>query len=246
MSLAHLYRDLLLYVNRQADGLRRYMLEQVLFTFIGWIPTVVGIALRMMVYRWIMHLAGVVAIENRVRIAFANHIHLGQNVYIDQGVYLHACPQGITVGDRSFIMHGAVLHVYNFRNLPHAFIHIGCDSLIGEMNVLRGQGGITIGDRVYTAPLVQLLAVNHVYSDPTRPMIEQGITAQGITIEDDVWIGAGAIVTDGVRVGKGAVVAAGAVVTKDVTPHTVVGGVPAQEIKQITSAIARPMNMPIF
>ena len=77
-------------------------------------------------------------------------------------------------------------------------------------------------------------------------LIEQGITAQGITIEDDVWIGAGAIVTDGVRVGKGAVVAAGAVVTKDVTPHTVVGGVPAQEIKQITSAIARPMNMPIF
>jgi acetyltransferase-like isoleucine patch superfamily enzyme len=148
-------------------------------------------------------------------------------------VYLHACPDGIRIGDNTFIMHGAVLHVYNFRNLPHAFIRIGRDSLIGELNVLRGQGGITIGDRVYTAPLVQMLAVNHVYQDPTRPMIEQGITAQGIVVEDDVWIGAGAVITDGVRVGRGAVVAAGAVVTKDVPPHTVVAGVPARVVKTI-------------
>ncbi|MCB0159199.1 MAG: acyltransferase, partial [Caldilineaceae bacterium] len=114
-----------------------------------------------------------------------------------------------------------------------AFIRIGQDSLIGELNVLRGQGGITIGDRVYTAPLVQMLAVNHVYQDPDRPMVEQGITARGIVIEDDVWIGAGAVITDGVRVGKGAVVAAGAVVTRDVPAHTVVGGVPARVLRTI-------------
>ncbi|HNU03478.1 MAG TPA: DapH/DapD/GlmU-related protein, partial [Anaerolineae bacterium] len=76
-------------------------------------------------------------------------------------------------------------------------------------------------------------AVNHVYDDPTRPMADQGITAQGIVVEDDVWIGAGAIITDGVRVGRGAVVAAGAVVTGDVPPHTVVGGVPARVLKEI-------------
>ena len=133
----------------------------------------------------------------------------------------------------SFVMHGSVLHVYNFRGLPHAFIRIGANSLIGEMNVLRGQGGIAIGDRVYTAPLVQMLAVNHVFDDPSRPMVEQGITADGIVIEDDVWIGAGAIITDGVRVSKGSVVAAGAVVTADVPPYTVVGGIPAKVIRKI-------------
>jgi acetyltransferase-like isoleucine patch superfamily enzyme len=181
-----------------------------------------------------MSMRGIAAIECGVRIRFADHVRLGSNVYVDQGVYLHACPQGIEIGDNSFVMHGSVLHVYNFRDLPHAFIRIGRDSLIGEMNVLRGQGGITVGDRVYTAPLVQMLAVNHIYADPNRPMVEQGITAEGIVVEDDVWIGAGAIITDGVCVGRGAVVAAGAVVTQDVPPHTVVGGVPARVLKHIT------------
>jgi len=126
-----------------------------------------------------------------------------------------------------------VLHVYNFRNLPHAGIRIGRHSLIGEYNVIRGQGGVVIGDRVYTSPHCQLIAVNHVFDDPGRPFVEQGITAQGIVVEDDVWLGSGAIILDGVRVGRGAVVAAGAVVNQDVPPHTVVGGVPARVIREI-------------
>lgn len=222
-----------LYLSRQASSVPRYWLEQMLFLLVGWIPTVVGIGTRAVLYRLILRMEGVAAIENGVRIRFADQIRLGPNVYIDQQVYMHACPRGIEIGANSFIMHGSVLHVYNFRNLPHAFIHIGESSLIGEYNVLRGQGGIRIGDRVYTAPMVQMLAVNHVYDDPNRPMIEQGITAEGIVVEDDVWIGSGAILTDGVTIGKGAVVAAGAVVTKDVPPHTVVGGVPARVLKQI-------------
>ncbi len=222
-----------LYIKRQASSPARYALEQTLYALIGWLPTVIGIALRAMLYRLILRMDGIAAIENGVRLRFADQIHLGRGAYLDQGVYLHACPQGISIGDNSFVMHGAVLHVYNFRELPHAFIRIGRDSLIGELNVLRGQGGITIGDRVYTAPLVQLLAVNHVYDDPNRPMVEQGITATGIVVEDDVWIGAGAIITDGVTIGRGAVVAAGAVVTADVPAHTVVGGIPARVLKAI-------------
>ena len=64
--------------------------------------------------------------------------------------------------------------------------------------------------------MTQIIAVNHVFDDPGKPFIDQGITAQGITIDDDVWIGSGAIITDGVHIGKGAVVAAGAVVVEDV------------------------------
>jgi acetyltransferase-like isoleucine patch superfamily enzyme len=224
-----------LYLSRQATSIGRYVLEQLVLLLLGWIPTIVGIGVRAIVYRMIMRLDGIVAIENGVRLRFANQIHLGRHVYLDQGVYLHACPQGITIGENSLVMHGAILHVYNFRDLPHPFIRIGRDSLIGELNVLRGQGGITIGDRVYTAPLVQILAVDHVFSDPTRPIIQQGITAEGIVVEDDAWIGAGAIITDGVTIGRGAVIAAGAVVTTDVPAHTVVGGVPARVLKQISA-----------
>ncbi len=176
---------------------------------------------------------GIAAIENKVRLRYANQIRLGNGVYLDQNTYLHACPNGITLGARTIVMHGAILHVYNFRNLPNAGITIGEDSLVGEYSIIRGQGGVTIGNRVYTSPFTQIIAVNHVFDDPQKPFVEQGITAEGIVIEDDVWIGAGAIITDGVRVGNGAVIAAGAVVTKNVPSHTVVGGIPATVIKEI-------------
>lgn len=185
----------------------------------------------------ILNMDGWAAIESGVRLRFADRIKLGAGAYLDQGVYLHACPNGIEIGDNSLVMHGAVLHVYNFRDLPHSGIQIGRDSLVGEYSVIRGQGGVKIGDRVYTSPFTQIIAVNHVFTDPDRPFVEQGITAEGIIIEDDVWLGAGAIITDGVRVGKGAVVAAGAVVTRDVLPHTVVGGVPAKLLKTIDGTI---------
>lgn len=227
-----------IYLKRQAATPVHYIWEQLWQLLIGWLPTLVGVALRGLFYRFILHMDGLAAIESGVRLRFASNIRLGARSYLDQAVYIHACPDGVSIGAETLVMHGSILHVYNFRDLPHAGITIGVKSLIGEYNVIRGQGGVTIGDRVYTSPHVQIVAVNHVFDDPQRPFTEQGITAQGIVIEDDVWIGSGAIITDGVRVGKGAVVAAGAVVTSDVTPHTVVGGVPAKLIKTIDGSQA--------
>lgn len=228
-----------LYLSRQASSVIRYFYEQFFLVLFGWIPTVIGIAVRGIVYRLILKMNGSAAIENGVRLRYTDHIKLGHGVYLDQGSYLHACPQGIEIGDGTIVMHGAILHVYNFRGMPQSGIKIGHDSLVGEYSVIRGQGGVQIGDRVYTSPFTQIIAVNHVFDDPNKPFIDQGITAQGIVIEDDVWLGAGAVITDGVRVGKGAVVAAGAVVTKDVPPHTVVGGVPAKIIKQIDGSVSK-------
>lgn len=223
-----------LYVNRQSHSFLAYIWEQIVYALVGWIPTILGIGIRAVVYRSILHMNGLAAIENKVRLRFSKFITLNHGVYLDQNTYLHACPNGISIGENSIVMNGAILHVYNFREIPHSGINIGKNCLVGEYTVIRGQGGVTIGDRVYTSPFSQIIAVNHIYSDPNTPMIEQGITAEGIQIEDDVWIGSGAIITDGVHIGKGAVIAAGAVVTKDVPPHTVVGGVPAKVIKQIT------------
>lgn len=234
---ASVLQSLNLYISRQAAGLGRYVWEQAVMLLAGWVPTLVGVAVRGLLYRLILQMDGLAAIERNVRLRFANFIRLGRGVYLDEGTYLHACPSGIALGARTIVMHGAVLHVYNFRGLPKAGITVGEDCLIGEYTVIRGQGGVAIGHRVYTSPFTQIIAVNHVFDDPTRSFIGQGITAEGIVIEDDVWLGSGAVITDGVRVGKGAVVAAGAVVTKDVPPHTVVGGVPAKIIKTIDGSL---------
>lgn len=231
--MSSIISGLRLYLSRQASSIGRYVLEQALIFLVGWIPTLVGIGARGLLYRLILRMDGLAAIENGVRLRFAGNIKLGNGAYLDQGTYLHACPQGIEIGEETIVMHGAVLHVYNFRDMPHSGIKIGRNSLIGEYSVIRGQGGVEIGDRVYTSPFTQVIAVNHVFDDPNRPFVDQGITAEGIIIEDDVWLGSGAIITDGVRVGEGAVVAAGAVVTKDVPPHTVVGGVPAKILKRV-------------
>jgi len=94
-----------------------------------------------------------------------------------------------------------VLHVYNFRGLPHAVIWVGRNCLAGEFCLIRGQGGVHIGDAVLIAPRVQMLAVNHLFDDPSRAVMHQGITARGIIVEDGAWIGAGAILLDGVQVG---------------------------------------------
>lgn len=222
-----------LYLSRQASSLTRYINEQVVQSICGWIPGLVGIGLRALVYRTLMHIDGIVAIEDGVRIRFADNVRLGKGVYLDHGVYLHACPGGITIGDESMVMKNAILHVYNFRNLPHSHITIGRRSLIGESCILRGQGGITIGDDVYLGTLVQILAVNHVFYDTTRPISMQGITAKGISIGDGSWIGSGAIILDGVRIGRNVVVGAGAVVTRDVPDYCIAVGNPARVIRNL-------------
>jgi acetyltransferase-like isoleucine patch superfamily enzyme len=92
---------------------------------------------------------------------------------------------------------------------------------------LSGTGGLTIGDNCLFAPDVKVITGGHNFDDVTRPIIEQGINRGRVFIEDNVWIGAGAIILPNVRIGSGSVVAAGAVVTKSVEPNSVVGGVPA-------------------
>lgn len=238
--------QLQLYLSRQAASLWHYIFEQSLYLLVGWIPTIIGIGIRGILYRAILKIDGWAAIENGVRLRFASHITLHHGSYLDQRVYLHACPGGIEIGANTIVMHGAILHVYNFRDMPHSRIKIGADSLIGEYSVIRGQGGVEIGDRVYTSPHSQLIAVDHVFDDKDVPFIEQGIRAKGIVVEDDVWIGSAAVITDGVRIGKGSVVAAGAVVTNDVEPYTVVGGIPAKLIREVGKRAVGSDGGPIY
>ncbi|MGW6287340.1 DapH/DapD/GlmU-related protein [Streptomyces sp. NPDC055107] len=119
---------------------------------------------------------------------------------------------------------------------PPFFTEHGLSTTFGE-NVFVNQGctfmdrgGIRIGNGVMIAPKVSLITGGH-----PLPLAERReyLSYAPIVIEDDVWIGAAAVVTQGVTIGAGAVIAAGAVVTRDVPAGTVVAGVPARVIKEI-------------
>jgi len=91
-------------------------------------------------------------------------------------------------------------------------------------------GGITIEDNVQIGPRVNITSENH----PLDPSNRKALDLKPVVIKRNAWIGAGATILPGVTVGENAVVAAGAVVNKDVSDNTVVGGVPAKLIKEIT------------
>jgi len=234
------------YLRGKTTSIWRYVLSETLQGLLGWIPGVPGIGLRAIAYKSILKSTGLPAIEDHVRFCRPDDIQLGSDVYIDHGVYLHGGPGGLRIGDGSWIMNGSRLHVFNFRNLPHAGISLGTRTFVGEGSVMRGQGGITIGNRVLFGPRTQVLAVDHVFSDPERPIMDQGITAQGIVIEDNSWIGAGAIILDGVTVGRGSCIGAGTVLTKSVPPHSLVVGVPGRVIRNLLQEPLPPPTTPIF
>lgn len=109
-------------------------------------------------------------------------------------------------------------------------VHIGHHTRIGIGNVIIGP--VTIGNNVILAQNIVMSGLNHTYTDITKAIDWQPTTTATITIEDDCWIAANAVITAGVTIGKHSVVAGGAVVTKSVAPFSVVAGNPAKVIKQ--------------
>ena len=222
---------LLMFFRIESTSIAHYWFEQIVTGLLGWIPSLVGIAIRAVAYRAILDAKGWFVIQSGVILKQPRNLTLHKGVYLDHRVYIHACPNGIEIGPDTRIMYNTELHVFNFRGLPNAGISIGRDCVIGPYNIIMGHGGTHIGDNVIIAPRVSILPVNHTYNDPSQPVREQGIEAKGIVIEDNAWIGAGAIILDGVRIGRGSVVGASSVVKQNVPPFSLVVGAPAKVIR---------------
>ena len=239
-------RHLRFYLTNKSRSLWHYAAGETLQALLAWVPGIVGIGLRAIAYKLVLKSVGLPAIEDHVRIVRPEDIRLGRSCYIDHGVYLHAGEGGLEIGDGSWLMAGCRLHVFNFRGIARAGIRIGRRTFLGEETLMRGQGGISVGDHVLFAPRVQVLAVDHVMADPSKPIMDQGITARGITIEDGCWIGAGAIVLDGVTIGRGSCVGAGAVVTASIPPHSLAVGVPARVIRNLLEQPLPAPDAPVY
>lgn len=126
---------------------------------------------------------------------------------------------------------GRITHLVDIRFPENVFI--GENSYInGGMVAASKDAKIVIGNNCMISYQVHLRTDMHNHASCDVPMNTQGHTQKDIVIGNDVWIGYGAQIMSGVSIGDGAIIGAGAVVTRDVKPYTVVGGVPARQIKE--------------
>ncbi|WP_294139764.1 acyltransferase [uncultured Sanguibacteroides sp.] len=124
----------------------------------------------------------------------------------------------------------SVIESFSTLNNMVGEIHIGDHSRIGLGNTIIGP--VFIGDKVNLAQNITVSGLNHNYLDPDQSIIDQGVSTAPIHIEDDVWIGANAVILAGVTIGKHAVIAAGTIVNLSVPPYSVCVGNPGRIIKQ--------------
>lgn len=135
---------------------------------------------------------------------------------------------GVKIGQGSTIHTGTVF--YDPRH-----ISIGKDTVVGEKAVLDGREKINIGDHVDIASEVMIYNSEHnIEAEDFSAIIAP------VTIDDYVFIGPRAIILPGVKIGKGAVIGAGAIVTKDIPPFAIAGGVPAKIIGE------RRLKTPVY
>ena len=152
--------------------------------------------------------------------------HRGKHSVIHRSARMDTPPYRLfSLGDYSVIESFACI------NNAVGDVVIGDHTRIGLHNTIIGP--VDIGSHVNLAQGITVTALNHNFSDTNKRIDEQGVSTNPVTIEDDVWVGANAVILPGVTIGEHCVVAAGAVVTKDVPPHSLVAGVPAKVIKKI-------------
>ena len=175
---------------------------------------------------------GLLFVGKHCSIKHCCHISMGKSVQIGNNVTIEAlCRKGIKIGDNVTIKDGTIIEGYGvMRNLGEG-LTIGNNVGISQNCFIAIRGNVAIGDYTIFGPGVSIFAENHIADDINVPIMLQGERRADVKIGNGVWIGNKATILSGVTIGDGAILAAGAVVSKDVEPYTIVGGVPAKLIK---------------
>ncbi|BAY80866.1 hexapeptide repeat-containing transferase [Calothrix parasitica NIES-267] len=205
--------------------------ERLVTTIFGGIPNIFfGKNIRNLVYRSLLSRIGnSVNIQHFVELIGTPSIEIGNQVSLLKGVQINALghPNNkIHIKDRARLERGV-----DIRSLYDTHIIIDENAYIGPYVVIAGTGDIKIGKNCLIAPHCGIFANNHIFSDPTRLIEEQGTTSKGIVIEDDCWLGHNVTVTDGVKIGKGSIIGAGSVVNKNIPPFSIAVGTPVRIIR---------------
>jgi acetyltransferase-like isoleucine patch superfamily enzyme len=138
-----------------------------------------------------------------------------------------SAPGSVQMRDRVRLDVGVILCAYSGTIDLHDRVYIG------PYCYLQSESILTVGRNTMLGQHVQVLAYTRTMERGPVPYADQKLTSKGVTIGENVWIGAGATILDGVTIGDNSVVAAGAVVSRDVPPATLVAGVPARIMRNI-------------
>lgn len=177
--------------------------------------------------------SGWVLVGKGASIRYARHLSVGRDFIVEDYAEVNCMTyRGIIVGDRVTIGKHAIIRPTNiYGSAIGEGLKIGNNSSIGPYSYIGCSGYIEIGDNVMMSPRVSIYAENHLFDHPDLTIKEQGVKREFVKIEDDCWIAANTVILAGVTIGRGSIIAAGSVVTKDIPPYSIVGGVPAKVIK---------------
>jgi acetyltransferase-like isoleucine patch superfamily enzyme len=178
--------------------------------------------------RW---LGGRAYISPRAQV-HCRRLEIGRGAFIDDGVTVYAHPRalgGITLGPGVHLYRWTILELGEGRGS----IHIGANTHVQAGCTLNAYiGSVSLGADCMIGAHCAFIPYQHGFADLGRPMRAQTMTSRGdVVLEDDVWLGTNVSVQDGVRIGRGAIVGAGAVVTHDLPPNAIAGGVPARVLR---------------
>ena len=176
---------------------------------------------------------GWVMVGKGASIRYARHLSVGRDFIVEDYAEVNCMTyRGIVAGDRVTIGKHAIIRPTNiYGSAIGEGLKIGNNSSIGPYSYIGCSGYIEIGDNVMMSPRVSIYAENHLFDRPDLTIKEQGVKREFVKIEDDCWIAANTVILAGVTIGRGSIIAAGSVVTKDIPPYSIVGGVPAKVIK---------------
>lgn len=165
-----------------------------------------------------------------IRIGHNGSLTAGDQLLIDQSSRLFVSAKWI-LGNQIQIATNCA--IFARESGYQGTLHIGDGTHIGDNTIIDVCDNIFIGNQIAIGPNCIIYTHDHDYTKADKPAWKGGVKTKPIRIKDGAWVGSSVTILPGVTIGEKAVIAAGAVVTKDVEPETIVGGVPAKVIKNL-------------
>lgn len=189
-------------------------------------------ASRGIYYKLFIKTDGLLFVGKKCSLKYIHKIKAGKTLTIGDYVEINALSKhGIIIGDNVSILKNSIIECTGvLRNIGEGLI-IGNNVGIAQGCFIQVRGRVKIGDNVIFGPNVSVFSENHNFESIDVPIKDQGENRKGVEIEENVWIGTGAIILDGVKVGRGSIIAAGSIVNKDILPYSIAAGIPAKVIK---------------